>query len=124
MTVFTVGGVINTAEPLMLIVPAGDRLSIEAKIAPQDIDQARSHEEAIVRFPAFNQRTTPTLNGRVLSISADITTEPAAQHFLLTCRGSKSRMPNSQSFPDKGCCPACPPKFRSRPRPARPSLIS
>lgn len=72
MTVFTVGGVINPAEPLMQIVPAGDRLVVEARIAPQDIDQARSHEEASIRFPAFNQRTTPTVNGRVLGISADI----------------------------------------------------
>ncbi|MEQ1714638.1 MAG: HlyD family type I secretion periplasmic adaptor subunit [Hyphomicrobium sp.] len=73
MTVFTIGGVINTAEPLMLIVPDGDRLVIEAKIAAHDIDQARAHEEAIVRFPAFNQRTTPSVMGRVVGVSADIT---------------------------------------------------
>lgn len=76
MTIFTVGGVINPAEPLMNIVPADDRLVVEAKIAPQDIDQARAHEIATIRFPAFNQRTTPTVEGRVLGISADITHEP------------------------------------------------
>ena len=76
MTVFTVGGVINTAEPLMLIVPEGDDLVIEAKIAPQDIDQARSHEEANVRFPAFSQRTTPNISGHVVNIAADLTHEP------------------------------------------------
>jgi HlyD family secretion protein len=75
LTVFTVGGVINTAEPLMLIVPEGDKLVIEAKIAPQDIDQARSHEEAMIRFPAFNQRTTPQIQGRVANIAADLTKE-------------------------------------------------
>ena len=73
LSVFTVGGVINTAEPLMLIVPEGDKLVIEAKIAPQDIDQARSHEEAMIRFPAFNQRTTPQVAGRVTNIAADLT---------------------------------------------------
>ena len=73
LSVFTVGGVINTAEPLMLIVPEGDKLVIEAKIAPQDIDQARSHEEAVIRFPAFNQRTTPQVAGRVTNIAADLT---------------------------------------------------
>ena len=76
LSVFTVGGVINTAEPLMLIVPEGDKLVIEAKIAPQDIDQARSHEEAMIRFPAFNQRTTPQVVGRVANIAADLTKEP------------------------------------------------
>ena len=75
MTVFTVGGVINTAEPLMMIAPQDDKLIIEAKIAPHDIDQARSHTEATLRFPAFNQRTTPSLSGHVTSISAELTHE-------------------------------------------------
>ena len=75
MTVFTVGGVINTAEPLMMIAPQDDQLVVEAKIAPHDIDQARSHTEATLRFPAFNQRTTPSLTGHVISISAELTHE-------------------------------------------------
>lgn len=73
MSVFTVGGVINTAEPLMVIVPEGDKLVVEAKIAPQDIDQARQHTDAKIRFPAFNQRTTPMVSGRISNIAADLT---------------------------------------------------
>ncbi|MGL4396804.1 MAG: HlyD family type I secretion periplasmic adaptor subunit [Hyphomicrobium sp.] len=73
LSVHTVGGVINTAEPLMLIVPQDDKLVIEAKIAPHDIDQARTHEEATIRFPAFNQRTTPSLTGKVVNVAADVT---------------------------------------------------
>ena len=76
MSVFTVGGVITTTEPLMLIVPEGDKLVIDAKIAPSDIDQARAHHEAKIRFPAFNQRTTPSVSGRVTTIAADLTTDP------------------------------------------------
>ncbi len=76
ISVFTVGGVITTTEPLMLIVPEGDTLVIDAKIAPSDIDQARSHHEATIRFPAFNQRTTPSVSGRVTTIAADLTTDP------------------------------------------------
>jgi HlyD family secretion protein len=79
MSVFTVGGVINTAEPLMVIVPQDEQLVIEAKIAPHDIDQARSHKQAIIRFPAFNMRTTPSLNGTVASVSAELTKEPQTQ---------------------------------------------
>lgn len=81
MSVFTVGGVINTAETLMLIVPDGDKLVIEAKIAPQDIDQARSHDEAMIRFPAFNQRTTPHIVGRVVNIAADLTHDQQQQNI-------------------------------------------
>lgn len=73
LAVFTVGGVIGSTEPIMVIVPQDDALVIEAKIAPRDIDQARSSRVAQVRFPAFNLRTTPTLNGRVQSISAEVT---------------------------------------------------
>ncbi len=81
MSVNTIGGVVNTSEPLMLIVPEGDRLLVEAKIAPQDIDQARSHQLANIRFPAFNQRTTPNVDGKVIHIAADLTHEPQQPHL-------------------------------------------
>ena len=41
LAVHTVGGVIAQGEPLMLIVPEHDALVVEAKIAPQDIDNVR-----------------------------------------------------------------------------------
>ncbi|MFN0217672.1 MAG: HlyD family type I secretion periplasmic adaptor subunit [Hyphomicrobium sp.] len=76
LSLFTVGGVITNTEPLMLIVPEADELVVEARIAPSDIDQARSHEKALIRFPAFNQRTTPSIEGRVKTVAADLTHEP------------------------------------------------
>ena len=73
MTVHTVGGVITAqGEPIMLIVPAADELRVEAKIQPQDVDQVNVGQRAIVRFPSFNQRTTPELNGEVTLVSADV----------------------------------------------------
>jgi len=95
LTVHTVGGVINPAEQLMLVVPADDRLVIEAKIAPHDIDQARMHEDAAIRFPAFNQRTTPTLSGRVRDISADLTRDQQTgmSYFTANIEIPESEMP-------------------------------
>ena len=95
LTVHTVGGVINPAEQLMLVVPADDRLVIEAKIAPHDIDQARMHEDATIRFPAFNQRTTPTLSGRVRDISADLTRDQQTgmSYFTANVEIPESEMP-------------------------------
>jgi HlyD family secretion protein len=58
-------------EPLMLVVPEGDRLIVEARVAPQDIDQVHVGQPAVLRFMAFNQRTTPAINGSVSRISAD-----------------------------------------------------
>ena len=72
----TVGGVINQSEPVMLIVPEGDRLVIEARIAPQDIDHVRAGLPAFIRFTAFNQRTTPEFHAVVQRVSADLTREP------------------------------------------------
>lgn len=95
LTVHTVGGVINPAEQLMLVVPADDRLVIEAKIAPHDIDQARMHENATIRFPAFNQRTTPTLSAHVRDISADLTRDQQTgmSYFTANIEIPESEMP-------------------------------
>lgn len=68
----TVGGVVSAAEPLMSIVPAGDKLMLEANVAPHDRDQLHPGQKANVRILAFNQRTTPELVGELTQISADV----------------------------------------------------
>jgi HlyD family secretion protein len=72
LNVHTVGGVIEPGEQIMLIVPEGDKLVIEARIDPRDIDQVRASKSANVRFPAFNTRTTPEFKGTVSRVSADL----------------------------------------------------
>lgn len=74
-TVHTVGGVISAGDAIMLIVPAADNLTVEAKVNPQDIDQLKIGQTALLRFTTFNQRTTPEINGIVSRISADISTD-------------------------------------------------
>jgi HlyD family secretion protein len=78
LSVHTVGGVVSPSEPIMLIVPNADRLVIDAKVAPQDIDQVRVGQLAHVRFSAFNQRTTPDMTATVTRVSADLMMEPAS----------------------------------------------
>ncbi len=75
LSVHTIGGVINAGDPIMLVVPEADNLMVEAKINPQDIDQVQLGQNAVLRFSAFNMRTTPEINGRVARISADTTTD-------------------------------------------------
>ena len=73
IAVHTVGSVITAqGDPIMLIVPENEALSIETKVQPQDIDQLKLGQPAVVRFTAFNQRTTPELNGALSRISADV----------------------------------------------------
>ncbi|MBR1120958.1 HlyD family type I secretion periplasmic adaptor subunit [Bradyrhizobium lablabi] len=86
LNVHTVGGVVSAGEPLMLIVPALDRLTIEARVMPQDIDQVRIGQAAALRFSAFSQRTTPEINGMVSRLSADVTTEQRTGVSYYTAR--------------------------------------
>ncbi len=76
LAVHTIGGVIAAGEPVMLIVPQSDDLRVEARIAPQDIDQLRLGQTARLRFSAFNQRYTPEINGEVTRIAADVSQDP------------------------------------------------
>ena len=73
--VHTVGGVIAAGDAIMLIVPNADNLIVEAKVNPQDIDQLQLGQKAMLRFTAFNQRTTPEIAGAVSRISADTATD-------------------------------------------------
>lgn len=72
LAVHTVGGVISAGDAIMLIVPAADNLTVEAKVNPQDINQLQIGQKAILRFTAFNQQSTPEIEGTVSRISADI----------------------------------------------------
>ena len=73
LNVHTIGGVTSPGEIMMLIVPDLDKLVIEAHISPKDIDQVIVGQEAMIRFPAFNQRTTPQVHASVIQLDADIT---------------------------------------------------
>jgi HlyD family secretion protein len=74
-TANTVGGVITAGDPVMLIVPETDTLLVEVKVDPKDIDQVKLGQRVVLRFSAFNQRTTPELNGTVARVAADTTND-------------------------------------------------
>lgn len=65
------GGVIRPGAKILELVPVEDELVIEARVRPQDIDSVRLGQAALVRLTAFNQRTTPMIEGRVIYVSAD-----------------------------------------------------
>ena len=75
LSVHTVGGVIGNGETIMQIVPRADELVVEAKVAPQDIDQVTLGTHVTVRIMAGNQRTAPELTGVITRVSADLTRE-------------------------------------------------
>ena len=85
-TVHTIGGVITAGEAIMVIVPQTDELTVESKLNPQDIDQVRIGQQAVLRFSAFNQRTTPELNAEVSRVSGDLTTDQRTGMSYYTVR--------------------------------------
>lgn len=72
LNVFTVGGVIPAASPILDIVPTEDNLVIEARIGAVDVDNVFVTQPVRVRLSAFKMRSTPLLEGKVQKISPDI----------------------------------------------------
>ncbi|HKU07785.1 MAG TPA: HlyD family type I secretion periplasmic adaptor subunit [Bradyrhizobium sp.] len=88
LNVHTVGGVVSPADPVMMIVPEADLLMVEARISPADIDQLYVGQPANLRFSAFNQRTTPEIQGKISRISADVTPDQRTGQNYYTTRVS------------------------------------
>lgn len=94
----TPGGVIGPGELLLEIVPANDRLVLEARARPEDIDRLRVGLPAGIKLSAFDQRTTPELEGRVSYVSAD-TIEDAKSgiaYFLIKVEVPESELKRLQ----------------------------
>jgi membrane fusion protein len=75
LAVHTVGGVVSAGEPLMLLAPDSRELTVEARIAPRNVDQVTPGQLVEIRFSAFDLRTTPEIEGEVVSVSPDIVTD-------------------------------------------------
>ena len=103
-TVHTIGGVIGPGDALMLVMPEGDELSIEVKVAPQDIDQLRQGLDTVLRLSAFNQRTTPEIKGHVTRIAADLVTDDRSglSHYpvrIAISEGERERLGSAKLMP-------------------------
>jgi HlyD family secretion protein len=86
LDVHTLGAVIRAGDTVMVIVPDSDALTVEAKVRPQDIDQLHVGQAAVLRVAAFNQRTTPELNGQVKLVSADVSVDAKTGAAYYTIR--------------------------------------
>jgi HlyD family secretion protein len=86
LNVHTIGGVISPAEPVMNIVPVNDKLELEARVLPNEIDQVKLGQKATVRVHAANARNTPELHGKVSRISADVSRDQQTGMTFYTIR--------------------------------------
>lgn len=78
MQVWTVGGVVPPQQTLLTIIPVSEGFEFEVRVLPTAIDTVHVGQTARVRFPSFNQRSTPELTGAISGISPDSVTDPAS----------------------------------------------
>jgi len=95
LAVHTIGGVVEPAKPIMVIVPKGGSLVAEVKLANKDVGFVRVGQRVAVKLEAFPFTRYGTVPGHVEWISADAvedekTTQgkPAAQGLVYTVRVS------------------------------------
>lgn len=77
MQVFALKSVIRPADPILHIVPNDTGMVVDARVEPINRDQVGPGQDVVLRFSAFNTRTTPEVFGKVMTISNDTLTDEA-----------------------------------------------
>ena len=71
LAVFTPGGVVAAGQKLMDIVPERTPLLIQARFAPDDVDDLVAGQKTLIKFTGLHERALPSLEGRLVRVSAD-----------------------------------------------------
>jgi hemolysin D len=77
LAIHTVGGIVQPAQPLMVIVPEGTEVEVEARILNRDIGFVREGQPVRVKFDAFPFTDYGLVDGVVETISRDAVPEDA-----------------------------------------------
>ncbi len=71
VSVSTIGGVVRPGEEIMQIIPLGDALLVEARVAPRDIAEVRLGQDATIKLSAYDYTIYGSLKAKVQFVSAD-----------------------------------------------------
>ena len=77
LAIHTVGGVVQPAQPLMVIVPDGSEVEVEAQVLNKDIGFVREGQTVRVKLEAFPFTDYGLIEGRVETISRDAVQQEA-----------------------------------------------
>jgi len=77
LAVQTVGAVVQPGQKLMDIVPERQVLLLEAQIPPHLIDKVQAGLPTDIRFNTFAHTPQLVVEGKVISVSGDLLTDPA-----------------------------------------------
>jgi hemolysin D len=92
LAIHTEGGVVTPAQALLMIVPTGSSLEIEANISSRDIGFVYPGQEAAIKIDTFNFTKYGLLSGRVESVSQD-----AVMRTMPVDEDSKKRKTGAES---------------------------
>ena len=79
----TLGGVSKPGDPLLELVPAEDKLVIEARIRPQDIGFVKIGQPARIKLTAYDYTVFGVMDGQVTQIGADVVPVDREESFYL-----------------------------------------
>ena len=71
LAVHTVGGVVQPAQTLMVVVPDNSKLEVEAMLPNRDAGFVRTGQQAELKVEAFTYTRYGLLHGRVRAVSRD-----------------------------------------------------
>jgi HlyD family type I secretion membrane fusion protein len=83
---FAPGSVVQPGGPVLDLVPRDDRLVVEARVRPVDIDVVHVGLPAKVVLSAFKMRTTPQISAEVVGVSADALKDERTGELYYTAR--------------------------------------
>ena len=81
LAVHSVGGVVTSAQPLMVVVPEGAGLSAEVSIANLDIGFVQAGQDAVVKLETFAYTRYGTVPATVSLVTADAVTDEKKGSF-------------------------------------------
>jgi epimerase transport system membrane fusion protein len=104
LSIFGVGSVIGKGEKILDIVPENDGLTVEARVAVEDISDVHPGMGAEVHLTAYKQRITPVIHGNVTDVSADRLTDertgaPYYSALVQVDQDELRKLPNIQLYP-------------------------
>jgi HlyD family type I secretion membrane fusion protein len=83
---FAPGAVVQPGGAVLDLVPRDDRLVVEARVRPSDIDVVHAGLSAKVVLSAFKTRTTPQIEAEVIRVSADALKDERTGEIYYTAR--------------------------------------
>ncbi len=78
----TIGGVVRPGEPILEVVPTGENLVIEAELSPVDRGYVQEGQKTVVKVTTYDFVRYGGLDGKVIFIAADSTTDPEGKPFF------------------------------------------